>query len=121
MEHYIKEKKSLKNSLSLAFYEPEKRSKSSLYNNSLQGFQKEITLISGPKNNLLKKKSPKNSKFIIEPKQNFNLKEFQFGEQIGHGTFGDIFSVKKYGKYKYVGIVKATKKDNYIIKVLRYL
>ena len=93
-ERNIKEKKSLKNSLSLGFYEPKKRSKSSLHNNSLHSFHKEIALISGPKNNLLKKKSPKNSKFIIEPKQNINLKEFQFGEQIGYGTFGDIFSVK---------------------------
>ena len=111
MEHYIKEKKSLKNSLSLAFYEPEKRSKSSLYNNSLQGFQKEITLISGPKNNLLKKKSPKNSKFIIEPKQNFNLKEFQFGEQIGHGTFGDIFSVKWSKNNKFYAMKKEILND----------
>ena len=34
---------------------------------------------------------------------------------------GDIFSIRRYGKYKYMGVVKATKKDNYIIKVLRYL
>ena len=34
---------------------------------------------------------------------------------------GDIFSIRKYGKYKYVGIVKTTKKDNYIIKILKYL
>ncbi len=33
----------------------------------------------------------------------------------------DIFSIKKYGKYKYVGVVKSTKKDNYIIKILKYL
>ena len=33
---------------------------------------------------------------------------------------GDIFSVRKYGKYKYMGVVKVTKKDNYIIKCLKY-
>ena len=30
----------------------------------------------------------------MEPKENINLKEFQFGEQIGKGTFGNIFSVQ---------------------------
>ena len=34
---------------------------------------------------------------------------------------GDIFSIRKYGKYKYLGVEKRTKKDNYIIMVLRYL
>ena len=34
---------------------------------------------------------------------------------------GDIFSIRKFGKYKYVGIVKSTKKDNYIVKCLKYL
>ena len=34
---------------------------------------------------------------------------------------GDIFSIRRYGKYKYIGVVKTTKKDNYIIKILRYL
>lgn len=33
----------------------------------------------------------------------------------------DIFSIKKYGKYKFIGITKTTKKDNYIIKYLKYL
>ena len=33
----------------------------------------------------------------------------------------DIFSIKKYGKYKFIGIIKATKKDNYIIKYQKYL
>lgn len=33
----------------------------------------------------------------------------------------DIFSIRKYGKYKFVGIVKSTKKDNYIIKYLKYV
>ena len=34
---------------------------------------------------------------------------------------GDVFSIRKFGKYKYVGIVKSTKKDNYIVKCLKYL
>ena len=34
---------------------------------------------------------------------------------------GDIFSIRRFGKYKYIGIIKNTKKDNYIIKCLKYL
>lgn len=34
---------------------------------------------------------------------------------------GDIFSIRKFGKYKYVGIIKRTKKDNYIVKYLKYI
>lgn len=34
---------------------------------------------------------------------------------------GDVFSIRKFGKYKYVGIIKSTKKDNYIVKCLKYL
>ena len=34
---------------------------------------------------------------------------------------GDIFSIKKLGKYKYIGIIKNTKKDNYIIKIDKYV
>lgn len=33
----------------------------------------------------------------------------------------DIFSIRKYGKYKFVGIIKSTKKKNYIVKYLKYL
>ncbi len=33
----------------------------------------------------------------------------------------DVFSVRKYGKYKYVGIEKHTKKDNLIIKYQKYI
>ena len=32
----------------------------------------------------------------------------------------DIFSIKKYGKYKYIGITKTTKKNNYIITINKY-
>ena len=35
-------------------------------------------------------------------------------------NIGDIFSIRKYGKYKFAGIIKTTKKDNYIIKCLKY-
>lgn len=34
---------------------------------------------------------------------------------------GDIFSIRKYGKFKYIGKVKQTKKNNYIIKIYKYL
>lgn len=34
---------------------------------------------------------------------------------------GDIFSIRKYGKYKFIGVIKSTKKDNYIIKCFKYL
>lgn len=33
----------------------------------------------------------------------------------------DIFSIRKYGKYKFIGIIKNTKKDNYVIKYLKYV
>ncbi len=33
----------------------------------------------------------------------------------------DIFSIRRYGKYKFIGIEKSTKKDNYIIKYLKYI
>ncbi|MBQ9024493.1 MAG: hypothetical protein IJ105_04650 [Bacilli bacterium] len=33
----------------------------------------------------------------------------------------DIFSIRKYGKYKYIGIQKNTKKDNYVIKIYKYI
>ena len=32
----------------------------------------------------------------------------------------DTFSIRKYGKYKYIGITKETKKNNYVIKILKY-
>ncbi len=33
----------------------------------------------------------------------------------------DIFSIRRYGKYKFVGIVKSTKKNNYIVRYLKYI
>lgn len=33
----------------------------------------------------------------------------------------DIFSIRKFGKYKFIGIEKTTKKDNFIIKYLKYI
>ena len=32
----------------------------------------------------------------------------------------DIFSIRRYGKYKYIGICNTTKKDNFVIKYLKY-
>ena len=66
-----------------------------------------------PRNNLSKKKSLKKSKNKndeevqnIELKDNVNLKEFKFGEQIGKGTFGNIFSVKWTRNNKYYAVKK---------------
>ena len=36
-------------------------------------------------------------------------------------SIGDIISIKKYGKYKYNGIIKNTKKNNYIISISKYI
>jgi len=33
----------------------------------------------------------------------------------------DVFSIRKYGKFKFVGIIKTTKSNNYIIKLLKYI
>ncbi len=33
----------------------------------------------------------------------------------------DIFSIRRYGKYKFMGIIKNTKSNHYIIKVLKYI
>jgi len=48
-----------------------------------------------------------NYEVLTKPSQ--NLKE------------NDIFSIRKFGKYKFIGIEKTTKKDNYIIKYLKYI
>lgn len=33
----------------------------------------------------------------------------------------DVFSIRKYGKYKFIGIINTTKKDNLVIKYLKYI
>ena len=33
----------------------------------------------------------------------------------------DIFSIRRYGKYKFVGIVKSTKKNNFIVRYFKYI
>ncbi len=33
----------------------------------------------------------------------------------------DVFSIRKYGKFRFIGIEKTTKKDNYIIKYQKYI
>ena len=33
----------------------------------------------------------------------------------------DIFSIRRYGKYKFLGVVKSTKKNNYIVSYLKYI
>ena len=34
---------------------------------------------------------------------------------------GDVFSIRKYGKYRFHSIIKATKKNNYIVRVCKYI
>ena len=43
------------------------------------------------------------------PKCSYNLK------------VGDILSIRKYGKYKYNGVIKTTKKNNYIVRIDKYV
>ena len=53
----------------------------------------------------------KNKEILVNydyPKNSYYLKE------------NDIFSIRKIGKYKYIGIIKNTKKDNLIIKIYKY-
>lgn len=33
----------------------------------------------------------------------------------------DIFSIRRYGKYKFIGIIKSTKKNNFIVRYLKYI
>ena len=33
----------------------------------------------------------------------------------------DVFSIRRHGKYKYIGIINNTKKDNLVIKYLKYI
>lgn len=34
---------------------------------------------------------------------------------------GDIFSIRRHGKYKFGNVLKNTKKDNYVIRIYRYI
>ena len=33
----------------------------------------------------------------------------------------DTFSIRKIGKFKYIGVIKTTKSNNYVVKVLKYI
>ncbi len=33
----------------------------------------------------------------------------------------DVFSIRRYGKYKFIGILKSTKNNNFIVKFLKYI
>lgn len=43
------------------------------------------------------------------PKNSYYLKE------------GDIFSIKRYGKYKYIGVTNYTKKNNLVVEIYKYI
>ena len=77
-------------------------------NNCKNIFKEENKDVCIQKNNLSKKKNIQlNTKIIfIEPKDIFNLKEFLFGDKIGKGTFGKIFSVKWKKNNKYYAMKK---------------
>ena len=47
--------------------------------------------------------------YEVLTKVSYNLKE------------NDVFSIRKYGKYKYIGVINNTKKDNLVIKYLKYI
>ncbi len=47
--------------------------------------------------------------YEVLTKSSINLKE------------NDVFSVRKYGKYKFVGVTNHTKKDNLVIEYLKYI
>lgn len=47
--------------------------------------------------------------YVVMNKNSYILKE------------SDIFSIRRYGKYKFVGIVKSTKKNNFIVRYLKYI
>lgn len=56
----------------------------------------------------------------------FKNKEIIYNNQeITKNTYqlaiGDTFSIRKYGKYKYNGIIKSTKKGGFIIEILMYI
>lgn len=54
------------------------------------------------------------NKEIILNYQTLTNNSYQFKEN-------DIFSIRGYGKYKYIEIINKTKKNNYLIKCLKYI
>ena len=94
----------------------------SIQNLSMDKIHKKNNLQSNPKNNISKNKklsriktcnSVQKVKLYILPKKDIilNLKEFEFREQIGKGTFGNIFSVKWKKDNKYYAMKKETLYD----------
>lgn len=54
----------------------------------------------------------KNKEILVNydyPKTSYVLKE------------NDIFSIRKYGKYKFIGVVNTTKKENIVIRLYKYI
>ena len=59
-------------------------------------------------------------------KKKFNNDEIVLNYEICHKINynlknDDIFSIRKHGKYKFSGIFKNTKRDNYIVKIYKYI
>ena len=96
----------LKSSLSQGLFKTIKKPKGALHNLTLEYMNKKKVIRKEPKNSLSKNKSPKNSKITYKHKLNLNLKEFIFSEQIGRGTFGNIFCVKWIKNNKFYAMKK---------------
>ena len=57
--------------------------------------------------------------------ENFKNKEFMYNHDVLKNLsvklkVGDTFSIKRVGKFKYMGIIKTTKSDHYIVSVYQY-
>ena len=109
----------LKNSNSQIYMKTMKIPNDSIVNLSMDKMPIKYNIEPSPKNSQSKSKqlsrirtcnSEQKIKLYIVPKRVifFNLKEFEFREQIGKGTFGNIFSVKWKKNNKYYAMKKET-------------
>ena len=109
----------LKNSNSQKYMKTLKIPNDSILNLSLDKMSRKNNIEPSPKNSMSKSKklsrvqtsnSTQNMKLYIVPKKEriLNLREFEFREQIGKGTFGNIFSVKWKKDNKYYAMKRET-------------
>ena len=123
----VSNNKTLINSLSQVHLKIIKNQITSIHNLSLEKIYKNPIMEPRPRNNKSKKKKrlisvknsppPKHSEFNeIDNILIVNLKEFEFKEQIGKGTFGNIFAVKWKKNNEYYAMKKETLFDYEDIK-----
>jgi hypothetical protein len=109
----------LKNSNSQKYMKTLKIPNDTILNLSVDKMSRKNNIEPSPKNSVSKSKklsriqtcnSTQKMKLYIVPKKEIilNLKEFEFREQIGKGTFGNIFSVKWKKDNKYYAMKKET-------------